>query len=561
MPQAQSADGVIHDFPEGTDPGIMDRVMKQYATSNPQAKPPSSFGETMWQGLTTLPRMAQGVVEGVSGEGVPAGRASQFEGGPARFAGRAIGAGARSMGESLWEGLIKAPGKMVTGEMQPGPEAEAAARSMAMGMAGQGGFAPGRALPGLAERPPRLTLGGGQPPAGPVGPVGGSMRLATVQMPSGPLRTVQSPPLTREQMPLGAPSDAPVEAAPPIRPPLPSTPARDAATVNLYRQAVLPRMGRRSRDTQVKGYEDAVTTGIDEIIGNQPNLRLTAPNGIPLPPGSTVPQNMKQFSEGIDQSKTTLFEQWNPMTQKAGEAGLRIDLAPVASELRSLAGKPEVALVNPGVVSQLEKFADLYEGQGLVSPLEAQKMVQGINLRLKAFYEKGEAASGAPAEVLEPVARMLRKQLDEGIEGAVGPSWQELRDKYGALSSIEKDVTKAVERLANRPSGTLGKIGNFLSSREFAHSLLTLNPAGMARAMGTKGAVELHKLLNDPNRMIEQMFKQRMAPTRAAAPAMLNPASRGLQGAMSYGLAQPPHSGGFPQPKRDPDQPLRQPVF
>jgi len=156
---------------------------------------------------------------------------------------------------------------------------------------------------------------------------------------------------------------------------------------------------------------------------------------------------------------------------------------------------------------------------------------------------------------------MLRKQLDEGIENAVGPGWQELRDKYGALSSIEKDVTKAVERLANRPSGTLGRIGNFLSSREFAHSLLTLNPAGMARAMGTKGAVELHKLLNDPNRMIEQMFKQRMAPPRAAGPAMLNPASRGLQGAMTYGLAQPPQSGGFPQPKRDPDQPLRQPVF
>jgi hypothetical protein len=458
----------------------------------------------------------------------------------------------------MWD-TVKAPGQMWRGEMQPGPQAEQAARGIAMGAAGMGGFAPGRALPGLAERPPRLTLGG-QPPAAPVGPVGGNTRLATVQMPSGPPRTVQSPPLTPEQMPPGT-SAAPVEAAP-VRPPPPSTPERDAATVNLYRQAVLPRMGRRSRDTQVKGYEGTVTTGVDEIIGNQPNLRLTAPNGTPLPPGSTVPQTMKQFSEGIDQSKTTLFEQWNPMTQKAGEAGLRIDLAPVVSELRSLAGKPEVALVNPGVVSQLEKFADLYEGQGLVSPLEAQKMVQGINLRLKAFYEKGEAASGAPAEVLEPVARMLRKQLDEGIEGAVGSGWQELRDKYGALSSIEKDVTKAVERLANRPSGTLGKIGNFLSSREFAHSLLTLNPAGMARAMGTKGAVELHKLLNDPNRMIEQMFKQRMRPPRprGAAPAMLNPASRGLQGAMSYGVAQPPQSGGFPQPKRDPDQPLQRSV-
>ena len=31
MPTAQSADGVLHDFPDGTDPAVIDRVMKQYA--------------------------------------------------------------------------------------------------------------------------------------------------------------------------------------------------------------------------------------------------------------------------------------------------------------------------------------------------------------------------------------------------------------------------------------------------------------------------------------------------------------------------------------------------
>jgi hypothetical protein len=31
MPRAQSADGVIHDFPDGTAPAVIDRVMKEYA--------------------------------------------------------------------------------------------------------------------------------------------------------------------------------------------------------------------------------------------------------------------------------------------------------------------------------------------------------------------------------------------------------------------------------------------------------------------------------------------------------------------------------------------------
>jgi hypothetical protein len=32
MPRAQSADGVFHEFPDGTSPSVIDRVMKQYAT-------------------------------------------------------------------------------------------------------------------------------------------------------------------------------------------------------------------------------------------------------------------------------------------------------------------------------------------------------------------------------------------------------------------------------------------------------------------------------------------------------------------------------------------------
>jgi hypothetical protein len=37
MPRAQSADGVFHDFPEGTDPAVIDRVMRDYAKSRPTA--------------------------------------------------------------------------------------------------------------------------------------------------------------------------------------------------------------------------------------------------------------------------------------------------------------------------------------------------------------------------------------------------------------------------------------------------------------------------------------------------------------------------------------------
>ncbi len=45
MIQAQSADGVMHEFPDGTDPSVVDRVMKGYAQQQsgaerrPEARP------------------------------------------------------------------------------------------------------------------------------------------------------------------------------------------------------------------------------------------------------------------------------------------------------------------------------------------------------------------------------------------------------------------------------------------------------------------------------------------------------------------------------------------
>lgn len=46
MPQAQSADGVLHDFPDGTSPDVIDRTMKQYATdATPSKVTPVASGD------------------------------------------------------------------------------------------------------------------------------------------------------------------------------------------------------------------------------------------------------------------------------------------------------------------------------------------------------------------------------------------------------------------------------------------------------------------------------------------------------------------------------------
>jgi hypothetical protein len=94
------------------------------------------------------------------------------------------------------------------------------------------------------------------------------------------------------------------------------------------------------------------------------------------------------------------------------------------------------------------------------------------------------------------------------------------------------------------------------ASEEAIRGVLTLNPAALARAGGIRAAKAAVKYVNDPNRAIERMFVRRATPQMPPA-SLAAPAARA--GAISAGAGMA--SGGLPQPKRDPDQPPRQPVF
>jgi hypothetical protein len=89
MPHAQSADGVIHDFPEGTDPGVMDRVMKEYASK--QTPQSTSLG-----GLEGS--LTRGIAPMAVGAGLGAVLGAPF-GGVGAIPGAAAGAGAVGLTE------------------------------------------------------------------------------------------------------------------------------------------------------------------------------------------------------------------------------------------------------------------------------------------------------------------------------------------------------------------------------------------------------------------------------------------------------------------------------
>jgi hypothetical protein len=92
MPRAQSADGVFHEFPDGTSPAVIDRVMKQYA--QPAATPAETSDHP-----SPLSSYLRASLESLKG------------------AGKDIAAGAKDIGQALVPGMDPRPGFKRTGDI------------------------------------------------------------------------------------------------------------------------------------------------------------------------------------------------------------------------------------------------------------------------------------------------------------------------------------------------------------------------------------------------------------------------------------------------------------
>jgi hypothetical protein len=494
-------------------------------------KPEASTIDSLWEGLKNF---GSGVVRGAAGEGVPAGKASEDPGGRSEFGGRMVGAGARSVLDGLWD-AIKTPGQVATGEKQPTVEN---ALPTAMLMAGQGGRRPmvteATGAPSAAARALRSQSGAGPNPFNPTG--GGRVEPAP-GVPAGGVARPSPPvqPQIRQQ-----PTSVPIpggagQAMPPARPSAPAPAGgrvepsiSDATTSPLaqaiagndgaavdrqlsrtYRGAVKPGRISQPSASGLATQDNRLLTAVDQIIANRSNLKLTNEAGIEIP--QQLPRSLRQFSEAIDQTKGSIFKAYDQQARAAGQAGAQVPLAPVVAKLREIARSPEVVDLHPAVAADAERLAATMEGRGAYSPSEAQDVIQNLNKTLSGFWRNPTHETVSRASLLAPVSEMLRGQLDAAIESSAGPGYQQLRQRYGALRSIEKDVANAVQREAGKKSGGLvSGAANLVAGEEFLRGVFTMNPQAIGTAAAIKGAQMGWRYINNPNRAIGRMFERRV---------------------------------------------------
>lgn len=273
-----------------------------------------------------------------------------------------------------------------------------------------------------------------------------------------------------------------------------------------YKAGVKPLINAKTTPTLAAKYDEKVVNAVKTIKDNKAGLVFTDEAGAPITGQS--PKTLQQFSDAVEQTKKSVFAQYDDLAKKAGDAGVRVDVAPIGAELDTVINNKALALTNPKAIKYAQELQDRLASTGALDATTAQEVIQNYNKSLEAFYRNPSYDNASQAAIDSLVANKMRETLDAGISGMTGTQYGALKSQYGALKAIEKDVIKAAIRDARKNTKGLIDMTDVFSGGQVVNGILSMNPGMIASGATQKGIAAFYKYLNNPNRAINALFKE-----------------------------------------------------
>lgn len=259
---------------------------------------------------------------------------------------------------------------------------------------------------------------------------------------------------------------------------------------------------------QVEKHLGNYESGIKQIIENKNNLVFEHPSGETikgkLPEGKTA---LGDFSNATRQTMKNTYEKYHSKGLVTEE---KISPAPIADELeKTLANAPAVVLNHPETVKYIQEVADRYRNYRPMSIPEIEDVLADLNKSLKPFYGSKPGWDEASKQTVNAlIANRLRGMADDAVTRATGPGYQQFRNEWGSLKSIESEVTHRYDVDARKNIKGLVDFSSLWSSTHLIEGLLTLNPVSLGKYAAIEATKRYIKHTNDPNNIISKMFKE-----------------------------------------------------
>ncbi len=245
-----------------------------------------------------------------------------------------------------------------------------------------------------------------------------------------------------------------------------------------------------------EAYYDRGETAVKDIIANKGNLQYSGGSK------GALPATLQDVSDAINQRMGEVFGRYDAMASQAGNKGAMVTPQTAVKEIQKIAGGKHL----PEVTQYAAQRAEWLKSLGEMSPGQAQNIIAELNAGLKAYYANPTFETASRAGIDSIIVNQLRKAQDAAITSATGAGYQELRNLYGSLKTLEGDINhRILVEMRKNPRGLID-FSNMMTSGEFVHGVLSMNPATMGAALVSKAVTNYYKYLNSPDTAIKNMF-------------------------------------------------------
>ena len=301
---------------------------------------------------------------------------------------------------------------------------------------------------------------------------------------------------------------------------------------------------------QRKAYDRKAGEAFEFILQNKDLFNVLDNEGQRI----ELPRNRVELAEFVDQAKNTAFTEYDFLRKLAEGEGVGVKLNPVITELKRIIEDPNNATVEAQpIVEAAKKRLAAYEvhPEGQYTLSQAQEAIKIANEKLKGMYGRGASyLDTVDAVVDKGIADILRRELDQTIEGATDSSYQSVKNKYAALKAIEEDVNRAANRQRNTPDFKFD-FGDIYTVSKAALAIAKADPA-LAAGAGAGALMKATMKRGKPDPTIERTFKRL---------EKLLPKDEGLTGPVDTGhVATFPREQFIPPEMRGKSSPINNPV-
>jgi hypothetical protein len=257
-------------------------------------------------------------------------------------------------------------------------------------------------------------------------------------------------------------------------------------------------VGKKTPKRQEKFYQDA-TDGIKAIVATKDEL-FTDETGNAI---SKLPENLGEYSHAVDTLKQKIYSEYTRLAQEAGDNGASFNVKPIIEKLKTIADEGNKRFTPSERKYAQDLMFDIAELEG-ADPLVVQERIKKLNQNLAPYFQgKTERMQ---ASIDASVAALMREELDKKITGAAGGQYSELKKLYGSLKAVENDVNHRAIVYARKAPKTVFDLVDVFSTGQALRGALTSNPTEILVALAQSGVKEAFKAINNPNRIIKNMF-------------------------------------------------------